>query len=408
MTTAKSDIAISVDAVSKTFKLPHEKHKSLKGLFLSSFKRKSYETQRALKGVSFEVKKGEFFGIVGRNGSGKSTLLKCMAGVYTPSGGSIKINGKLVPFIELGVGFNPELSGRDNVFLNGALLGFSRKQMEHMYDDIVEFAELEQFMDQKLKNYSSGMQVRLAFSIAIQAKGDVLLLDEVLAVGDASFQQKCYGYFSKLKKEGKTVVLVSHDSEALLRFCDRGVLINDGVVAMEGKIRNVVDHYQSLLMDKEVEKVSKDHEKQLSNNKKQTAEIKKVYAKNESGNTAKFKYGEDIVICVDYKLNMPVSVFNMSIGIYNGRYEDHADRVIGASTQLDKQELSPRKMGTIEFRVSKPQLRNGSYLVYIVLFGESEAVPYDKAWEVLKFEITGAPELSSRGVIISKHSWRTG
>src|SRR3990167_988759 len=175
----KNEIAIKIDGVSKTFKLPHEKHTSLKGAFLSSFRRKKFETQDALKDISFEVKKGEFFGIVGRNGGGKSTLLKCIAGVYVPNKGTIKVNGSLVPFIELGVGFNPELSGRDNVFLNGAMLGFNRKEMTEMYEDIVAFAELERFMDQKLKNYSSGMQVRLAFSIAIRANTDILVLDEV-------------------------------------------------------------------------------------------------------------------------------------------------------------------------------------------------------------------------------------
>src|SRR5690606_31573026 len=154
--------------------------------------KRTYEKQQVLKNISFEIKKGEFVGIVGRNGSGKSTLLKLLAGIYSPDKGSIEVNGKLVPFIELGVGFNPELTGRENVFLNGALLGFNRKEMQAMYKDIVEFAELERFMDQKLKNYSSGMQVRLAFSIAIRAQSDILLIDEVLAVGDAAFQQKCY------------------------------------------------------------------------------------------------------------------------------------------------------------------------------------------------------------------------
>src|SRR5690606_7141480 len=154
--------------------------------------RRKYEKQQVLKDINFEIKKGEFFGIVGRNGSGKSTLLKLLAGIYSPDSGHVQVNGKLVPFIELGVGFNPELTGRENVFLNGALLGFNRKEMESMYEEIVEFAELERFMDQKLKNYSSGMQVRLAFSIAIRAKADILVLDEVLAVGDEAFQKKCY------------------------------------------------------------------------------------------------------------------------------------------------------------------------------------------------------------------------
>jgi ABC-type polysaccharide/polyol phosphate transport system ATPase subunit len=237
------EIAIEVSGVNKKFKLPHEKQSSLKGAFLSSFKSKRYETQNALKDINFSVKKGEFFGIVGRNGSGKSTLLKCIAGVYTPNRGSIKINGSLVPFIELGVGFNPELSGRDNIYLNGALIGFSRAQMDKMYDEIVEFAELEDFMDQKLKNYSSGMQVRLAFSIAIRAKSDILLLDEVLAVGDTAFQQKCNNYFEDLKRNKKTVILVTHSMDAVNRYCDRALLIEDGVISKLGSPQQIADDY---------------------------------------------------------------------------------------------------------------------------------------------------------------------
>jgi ABC-2 type transport system ATP-binding protein len=231
------EVAIKVEKVSKTFKLPHEKNTSIKSAVVNFYRRKrSFEAQEVLKNVSFEIKKGEFFGIVGRNGSGKSTLLKMLAGIYIPTDGEIHVKGKLTPFIELGVGFNPELTGRENVFLNGALLGFNRSEMQAMYDDIVSFAELERFMDQKLKNYSSGMQVRLAFSIAIRANTDILLLDEVLAVGDAVFQQKCFDYFKELKKEKKTVVFVSHDANALLQYCDRGILIENGELI--GRKRN--------------------------------------------------------------------------------------------------------------------------------------------------------------------------
>ncbi len=194
-----SDVMISVSELYKNFKLPHDQASGLKQAIVTFYKRDTgYELQKVLNNVTFEIKKGEFFGIVGRNGSGKSTLLKLLAGVYSPDRGSITINGNLTPFIELGVGFNPELTGRENVFLNGALLGFDHKQMENMYEKIVEFAELDRFMDQKLKNYSSGMQVRLAFSIAIRAESDVLLIDEVLAVGDAIFQKKCYDYNKNL------------------------------------------------------------------------------------------------------------------------------------------------------------------------------------------------------------------
>lgn len=239
-----AEIAIEVKKVSKVFNLPHERHSSLKSLIINFYKRKkSIERQVALSNVSFKVKKGEFLGIIGRNGGGKSTLLKLLAGIYSPNEGEVVVRGKLTPFIELGVGFNQELSGRENVFLNGALLGFNRKEISAMYDDIVAFAELERFMDQKLKNYSSGMQVRLAFSIAIRAKSDILLLDEVLAVGDAAFQQKCYNYFEELKREKRTVVFVSHDMSAVRRFCTRAIYIDRGKLVQEGDVNEVADLY---------------------------------------------------------------------------------------------------------------------------------------------------------------------
>jgi ABC-2 type transport system ATP-binding protein len=225
------DVAIKVENVSKIFRLPHEKNTSIKSTIINFWRHdRTYEKLQALNDVSFEIKQGEFFGIVGRNGSGKSTLLKILAGIYQPTSGQVHVNGKLVPFIELGVGFNPELTGRENVYLNGALLGFNRKEMAAMYKDIVEFAELERFMDQKLKNYSSGMQVRLAFSIAIRAKGDILELDEVLAVGDEAFQIKCVDHFIKLKQEKKTVILATHQMKHVEQFCDRALVLDQGKI----------------------------------------------------------------------------------------------------------------------------------------------------------------------------------
>lgn len=241
----------------KTFKLPHDHSNGIKQLIVNLRKRKKgYDTQQVLRDISFDIKKGEFFGIVGRNGSGKSTLLKLLAGIYAPDKGLVQINGSLTPFIELGVGFNPELTGRENVYLNGALLGFSKVEMQAMYDEIVAFAELERFMDQRLKNYSSGMQVRLAFSIAIRAQSDILLLDEVLAVGDAVFQKKCYDYFKQLKKEKRTVILVSHDTGVLQEYCTNGILLEGGEIIEQGPIKDVLNHYQAVLNKSESDKVA--------------------------------------------------------------------------------------------------------------------------------------------------------
>jgi len=247
-------VVIGVDKVSKNFLLPHARAGSVKQAFTGLFRRSGGrdETQHVLRDVSFEIKSGEFVGIVGRNGSGKSTLLKLLAGIYQPTKGAVRVEGKLVPFIELGVGFKPELTGRENVYLNGALMGFSTKEVAAMYDEIVAFAELERFMDQKLKNYSSGMQVRLAFSVAIIARADILLVDEVLAVGDADFKRKCFDYFKSLKKQKKTVILVTHEMSAVREYCDRAILINKGQIIRDGSADEVAEAYTRLFIEEEL------------------------------------------------------------------------------------------------------------------------------------------------------------
>lgn len=239
-----NNIAVKIDHVSKFFRLPTEATQSLRTSLVNRFKGiKGYKEQHVLKDISFEVEKGDFFGIVGRNGSGKSTLLKIISEIYVPEKGTVTIDGKLVSFIELGVGFNPELTGRENVYMNGAMLGFSTEEIDTMYDDIVEFAELEEFMNQKLKNYSSGMQVRLAFSVAIKAQGDILILDEVLAVGDEAFQRKCNDYFMERKRSGKTTILVTHDMNAVKKYCNKAVLIEDGLIKVVGAPDDVANQY---------------------------------------------------------------------------------------------------------------------------------------------------------------------
>lgn len=238
------DIAVKVEHVSKSFKLPTEATKSFRTTLVNRFRGiKGYTEQKVLKDINFEVKKGDFFGIVGRNGSGKSTLLKIISQIYVPEKGTVSVEGKMVSFIELGVGFNPELTGRENVYMNGAMLGFTQEEVDAMYEDIVDFAELHDFMNQKLKNYSSGMQVRLAFSVAIKAQGDVLILDEVLAVGDEAFQRKCNDYFMERKESGKTTILVTHDMAAVKKYCNRAVLIEDGLVKALGDPDDVANQY---------------------------------------------------------------------------------------------------------------------------------------------------------------------
>ena len=243
--------ALEVKNVSKSFRLPTEQASGIKQAFVNWTKGiKGYKEQKVLKDISFKVKKGDFYGIVGRNGSGKSTLLKIISQIYTPESGTVKVDGTLVPFIELGVGFNPELTGRENIYLNGALLGFSKEEISAMYNEIVEFAELEEFMDQKLKNYSSGMQVRLAFSIAIKAQGDILVLDEVLAVGDEAFQRKCNDFFENIKKDKtKTVILVTHSMADVKKYCNNAIFIADGMISESGDVDKVAEKYIASNLD---------------------------------------------------------------------------------------------------------------------------------------------------------------
>lgn len=239
-------IVISVKNLHKSFRLPTERAWGLKQAIFNRLRGiKGYKELKVLNGIDFNIHRNEFIGIVGRNGSGKSTLLKTLAKIYFPEKGSVEITGTLVPFIELGVGFNPDLTARENVYLNGALLGFSNKEMDTMYDEIIDFAELRPFMDQKLKNFSSGMQVRLAFSIAIRAKGDILLLDEVLAVGDAAFQQKCNDYFESIRGK-QTVVLVTHSMENVTRYCTKAMLVENGKIKLIGDPKTIAKAYKNL------------------------------------------------------------------------------------------------------------------------------------------------------------------
>jgi ABC-2 type transport system ATP-binding protein len=239
-------VAVSIQNVSKTFRLPHQQYSTLKERALHPFRSTEYDELHAVTDISLEIASGEFFGIVGRNGSGKSTLLKCIAGIYGVDRGRISVAGRLSPFIELGVGFNMDLTARDNVIINAIMLGLSRRQARLRFDDVIAFAELEEFIDLKLKNYSSGMLVRLAFATSIQVQAEILLIDEVLAVGDAAFQQKCFEEFYRLKREGRTIIFVSHDMFSVERFCDRAMLMERGDMVQLGDPRTIGRAYHKL------------------------------------------------------------------------------------------------------------------------------------------------------------------
>jgi ABC-type polysaccharide/polyol phosphate transport system ATPase subunit/ABC-type polysaccharide/polyol phosphate export permease len=247
---SEGSAAVAVEGVSKTFRLPHERRTSVKERAAQRFRPSARKVNHALDEVSFEVQPGEFFGIVGRNGSGKSTLLRCIAGIYDIDGGAVDVRGRLSPFVEFGVGFNREMTGRENALLSMVILGLSPAEARDRLDAVVDFAELDQFIDVKLKNYSSGMNVRLGFSVASQVDADVLLIDEVLAVGDASFQEKCFAEFDRLKRAGRTILFVTHDMAAIERFCDRAMLLDRGEVAAIGGPQQIAREYEEANRDR--------------------------------------------------------------------------------------------------------------------------------------------------------------
>jgi len=394
----KKVVAIGVEGVSKYFRLPHEKQGSIKSIFLNIFKgSRTYEKQDVLKDISFEIHKGEFFGIVGRNGSGKSTLLKILAGIYSPSKGSITINGNLTPFIELGVGFNPELTGRENVFLNGALLGFNRKEMLGMYEDIVHFAELEKFMDQKLKNYSSGMQVRLAFSIAIKSKSEILVFDEVLAVGDSSFQRKCLDVFRDLKIQGKTIVLVSHDMTNIERFCDRALVISEGKILMIGEPHGAASTYARLNIDNSESSVQVSKKNRWGTGK---LHIKEVKILSQGKQTKIIESGEDLAF--HFKVEKSKGLEKLPVVCGVAIFNDDNVSIMGPNSA--KANLDPTASKYV-LTIPSFNFAPGRYRITFVLYDDTLTTPYDvmDRWA----EVTVVSDHIFHGLVETEHNWKT-
>ncbi|MFO0862175.1 MAG: ABC transporter ATP-binding protein [Candidatus Saccharibacteria bacterium] len=381
----KRDTAITISHISKTFKVPHEKHTSLKTAAVNIFKTRKYTKFKVLEDIDFEIKKGEFFGIVGKNGSGKSTLLKILANIYQPNKGRIRVNGTLAPFIELGVGFNPELTGRENVYLSGTILGMKRKKIEEIYNEIVDFAEIGEFMDQKLKNYSSGMQVRLAFSIAVRAESDILLIDEVLAVGDAAFQEKCLNYFEELKRFNKTVVFVSHDMEAVTRFCDKVVLIDNGQVISSGSADLVASKYYQINMN----------DSENKHNAETTSHLKKIVLKDNNGREAHiFESPKKIQVTVEWKKNPEIQNIGIAIFRNDGTY------CFGTNTQIDNFKVNDSK---VQLEYENLNLAQGTYLLKISFFNKNDKLPIEFIDNAVQFKIKD--ETKQQGIIRVKSSW---
>lgn len=401
-------IAIRVENISKTFRIPHEKISSLRGAFVGALKKKGFDEFNALDGVSFEVKKGEFFGIIGRNGSGKSTLLKILAGIYQADQGDLEIDGLISPFLELGIGFNPELSGRDNVYLNATVLGLTKKQIDEKFESIVAFSELERFIDQKLKNYSSGMQVRLAFSVSIHANRDILLMDEVLAVGDGNFQSKCLEEFNKYRDLGKTVILVTHDINTVQRYCDRAMLLRNGRIVEIGDPEKVGDRYIYQNMSDEERRM---HDEKMgeggggeadSHKSEKIATISKVEFFDKEGAIKNvFETGADVSVKISFGLKEKVSDLNLGVAIFNqeGRY------IFGVNTfaeKLDTSKFAERGYFIVDFK--NIPMRSNTYYIKAGIWGESEGVRYDFLDRSPSFKVYSKDR--NQGMVNVEYSWQ--
>jgi len=349
--------AIQVSEADKTFQIPHQHVMSIKERALHPLRKTDSHELHALDGVSLEVLEGEFFGIVGRNGSGKSTLLKCLAGIYGIDSGEIVVAGRLVPFIELGVGFNMEMTAYDNVVINGVMMGMTPREARRCFDEVIEFAELEHALDLKLKNYSSGMQVRLAFALMVQAESDVLLIDEVLAVGDAAFQQKCFDAFRALHEQGKTIVLVTHDMQMVERFCDRAMLLERGKVDSVGDSGTVARRYLELNFagTGEDQPASPD-------DVSREASIGSVWLEGATGQAEHtVAQGESLTVRAIVEANEPIADPEFGITVHN---EDGVI-VFGTTTRLDGTELPDMAAGDrVELNLPlRADLRPARYFV---------------------------------------------
>lgn len=389
--------AISVRNVTKRFRIPMDRSSTLKYRVAHPISTARYRELLAVDDVSFDVPEGQFLGIIGSNGSGKSTLLKILAGIYRSTIGSVLLNGAVSPFLELGVGFNPELTARENVFVNGAILGLSRPELQRRMGGILHFAELEDFADQKLKNFSSGMQVRLAFTVAIQADAAILLMDEVLAVGDARFQAKCFDVFARYKRDGKTVVLVTHDLSGVDMHCDRAILLDHGRIAAEGAANDVTAIYRrrsgedaasdaAESMDAEETGAGSD----IGHNRWGTGAVRfrdVVLEGGAGGRGQHFETGSPLRLHLELEARDPVD--DLIIGFALRRAD--GTLLSGTNTQRERlrvPSLHPGERFSVTYSVERLALLDGSYGLDVAATSGSSSTNFDWIQNVARFSVT--------------------
>lgn len=440
----KNDVVIEVKDVTKSFKIYTDKGKMLKERILFR-NRNRFEMRNVLKGISFEVKRGESIGLIGSNGCGKSTTLKLLSKIIYPNSGSIQIAGRVSSLIELGAGFHPDMSGRENIFINAAIFGLSRKETEKRLNSIIEFSELEEFIDNPVRTYSSGMYMRLAFSVAISVDADILLIDEILAVGDTNFQAKCFNKLREIKASGVTIIMVSHDSNMIERFCDRAIWLNDGKIVEQGKTTQVVDAYMSHMGEVRLEELQKEERRQqeAAESEKKTDEdvttaeeetlqetnqtessdtgvkdetesidfsanrfglkyiqITKAAIINEKGNeTTVLKNGEDITIHIFYKINKKLEEYIFGIGFY----DLEGKCLMGNNTSIDR---VPVKLttdeGCVKCHVKKLPLLEGRYGLNVAVV-DGVGTPMDFYRQYCEFTVLSSDK--STGIFSVEREW---
>lgn len=409
----KAENAIEVHDIVKKFRVYLDKGRTLKELALFS-KRRKYEEREVLKGISFEVKKGEAIGLIGHNGCGKSTMLKLLTKIMYPDSGTIEMRGRVSSLIELGAGFHPDMSGRENIYTNASIFGLTRKEIDARLDDIIAFSELEEFIDNPVRTYSSGMYMRLAFSVAINVDADILLIDEILAVGDANFQAKCFDWLRELKASGVTIVIVSHDTNTIERFCNKAVWIDDGHVVAYDSASRVVDAYLKYMSEKKIENLQKhleeekkqeivelkeqEEEASLMTEKDESLQIdysanhfglgdiiiEKAQMKNDKGQvTSVFRGNEGCEIEIYYKVNRPLDEYVFGMGIYS------LDGVclMGTNMQIDHVKMSHTKMnGVVRCKMQNLMLLSGKYALNVAVVDEN-GTPMDFYRDYMHFDV---------------------
>jgi ABC-type polysaccharide/polyol phosphate transport system ATPase subunit len=393
-----SDAAVEVSGVSKRFRLYHERNQSLKAAFMRG-RRAKYDEFWALKDVSLDVPTGKTYGLIGHNGSGKSTLLKCMAGILVPDKGGLQTRGKVSALLELGAGFHPELSGRDNVYLNGSILGMSKKQIDGQFDEIVDFAGLEQFIDTPVKNYSSGMYVRLGFSVAINVDPELLMVDEVLAVGDEAFQRKCMEKFKQFRDEGRTVVIVSHALGTMRTMCDEVAWLDHGQLVGIGKPSELVDEYVGASHEDRTEDTGPLHGRRWGSGELQVSEVELLSG---GAHVSRVATGEEITLRLHYRATRTIEepVFGIALHTLDGQH------VTGPNTRdVDLSTGTVSGEGHVDLTVPRLMLTPGTYELTVAAYDHSLVHAYDHREKVLRFDVSPGDPKDQFGIVSLGGSW---